>query len=171
MLICAKSHPTDYGQQFGYSEIYISRVCWQWRYNWGNFTGFEAISCENVNKIIIDDLNINFFAVISDAIKTIIPGNVDIMIFSESKLDVSYPVAQLLIVGFRSSFRLERNSFGGGLLIYVRSDIPCKLVNDHSFSDNIEGIFFYRNQFFGSQSCSYVASTAALPPRCKFLFQ
>ena len=49
-------------------------------------------------------------------------------------------------MGSSSPFRLDRNSFGGGLLIYVRSDIPCKLVHDYPFSDNIEGIF-YRNQF------------------------
>ena len=30
-----------------------------------------------------------------DTIRTIIPGNVDIMVFSETKLDDSYPTTQL----------------------------------------------------------------------------
>ena len=39
----------------------------------------------------------NFFAIKLDAIKTIIPGRIDIMVFCENKLDASYPMAQLLI--------------------------------------------------------------------------
>ena len=73
-------------------------------------------------------MNVNFFAAKLDAIKTIIPGNVDIVVFGETKLDASYPMAQLLIDGSGKPFRLDRNAFGGGSLIYVRSDIPCKQV-------------------------------------------
>ena len=76
-----------------------------------------------------------------DTIKTVIPGNVDIMIFGETKLDDSYPSAQLLIEGFRKPFRLDRNAYSGGILIYVRSDIPCKQLNEHDFPDKIEVIF------------------------------
>ena len=51
-------------------------------------------------------------------------------------------MAQLLIDGFGKPFKQDRNSYGGGgLLIYVRSDIPCQQINKHEFSDNIEGIF------------------------------
>ena len=50
-------------------------------------------------------------------------------------------MVQLLIDGFGKPFRQDRNSYGGGLLIYMRSDIPCKQINKHEFSDNIEGIF------------------------------
>ena len=105
----------------------------------------KQIRIKNVNKVIIGHLNVNCFAVKLDAIKIIIQDNVDIMIFSETKLDASYPMAQLMMEGFRNPFRLDRNSFGGGLLIYVRSNIPCKLVHKHLFSDNIEGIFIEIN--------------------------
>ena len=90
---------------------------------------------------MIGHFNVIFFAAKLDAIKIIIPGNVDIMVFRETKLDDSYPVAQLLIDGFSKPFRLDRNVYGGGLLIYVRSDIPCKQLNKHEFSTNIEWIF------------------------------
>ena len=63
------------------------------------------------------------------------------MIFSETKIDVSYPTAQLIMNGFSDPFRLDRNANGGGLLIYVRNDIPCKQINNHSCCDDIEGIF------------------------------
>ena len=77
----------------------------------------------------IGHLNVNFFSKKLDAIKTIIPSDVDIMVFSETMLDSSYPIAQLLIEFFGKPFRLDRNAFGGGILIYVRSDIPCQQVN------------------------------------------
>ena len=101
----------------------------------------KNIRIKNINRVIIGHLNVNFFAVKLDAIKMIISGNIDIMVFCETKLDASYPMAQLLIDAFGKPFRLDRNAHGGGLLIYVRSDIPCKQVNNHEFSDGMEGIF------------------------------
>ena len=56
----------------------------------------------------------SFFAAKIDAIKTIIPGNVDIMIFGETKLDSSYPTAKLMIEGFKKPFKLDRNANGWG---------------------------------------------------------
>ena len=67
---------------------------------------------KNINTMIIGHLNVNFMAPKIDAIRTIIPGNVDIMVFSESKLDDSYPATQLLIEGFGKPFRLDRNARG-----------------------------------------------------------
>ena len=60
----------------------------------------KQIRVGNINRVIIGHLNVNFFAMKLDAIKTIIPGNVDIMVFGEAKLDDSHPIAQLLIEGF-----------------------------------------------------------------------
>ena len=50
-----------------------------------------------------------------DAIKLIIPGNIYIyiMVFGETKLDASYPMAQLLLSGFGMPFRQDRYAFGG----------------------------------------------------------
>ena len=95
----------------------------------------KNIRLRNINRVIIGHLNVNFFALKLDAIKTIIPGNVDIMIFGETKLDASYPAAQLMIDGFKTIFRLGRNLSGGGLLIYVRTDISCKQLVNHNFSE------------------------------------
>ena len=101
----------------------------------------KEIRIKNLNWVIIGHLNVNFFAAKIDAIRTIMPGNVDIMVFTETKLDDSYPTAQLFIEGFGMPFRLDRNDNGGGLLIYVRADIRCKQLNKHDFPDNIEGFF------------------------------
>ena len=68
-----------------------------------------------------------------------------LLLIGESKLDDSYPTSQLLIDGFSEPFRLDRNSNGGGLLIYVREDIPTKLLFSHSLPDDIEGMFIELN--------------------------
>ena len=93
----------------------------------------KQIRVKNIDRVIIGHLNVNFFSKKLVAIKTIIPSNVDITVFNETKLDSSYPIAQLLIEGFGRPFRLDRNAFSGSILIYVRSDIPCKQVNKHDF--------------------------------------
>ena len=64
------------------------------------------------------------------------------MFLSESKLDESFPPEQFKIEHFRIPFRLDRTSHGGGILLYVREDIPCKTIKiDNAF----EAIFIELN--------------------------
>ena len=65
---------------------------------------------------------------------------VDIFVVSETKLDESFPQRQFTIDGFSTPFRLNRNDEGGGIIFYVRSDIPCKEIKYH-LPSNILGIF------------------------------
>ena len=60
---------------------------------------------------------------------------------SETKLDASFPVAQLCIDGFSIPYRLDRNRNGGGIIIYVREDITSKKLTKHKFPDDIEALF------------------------------
>ena len=38
-------------------------------------------------------------------------------------------------------YRLDKNRNGGGVIIYVREDIPSKFLRKHLFSNDIEGLF------------------------------
>ena len=67
------------------------------------------------------------------------------MIITETKIDSSFPDGQFYIHGYSKPFRFDRNSHGGGILIYVREDIPCKRLMKHTFPDDIEGIFIEIN--------------------------
>ena len=60
---------------------------------------------------------------------------------TETKIDSSFLSNQFLINGFSKPFRFDRNRFGGGVLLYVRSDVTCKQLFLHEFPDDIEGIF------------------------------
>ena len=67
------------------------------------------------------------------------------MVVTETKLDESFPTAQFFIEGYSAPYRLDRNKYGGGILIYVREDISSKQLVKHTFKDDIEGIFVELN--------------------------
>ena len=58
-----------------------------------------------------------------------IKGSIDIFMISETKFDDSFPQGQFLSEGFPSPFRFDRNKTGGGILLYVREDIPAKVLS------------------------------------------
>ena len=51
---------------------------------------------------------------------------------SETKLDDLFPTAQCLLHGFSAPYRLDRNSKFGGILLYIKEDIPSNLLNSKS---------------------------------------
>ena len=46
---------------------------------------------------------------------------------------------------FRLPFRFDRNSSGGGVIVYVWNDIPSKQLTKHKLTDNVEGVFIEVN--------------------------
>ena len=53
----------------------------------------------------------------------------DIMMISEIKLDNTFPNGQFLIDGFNEPIRLDRNKNGEGILVFIREDIPTKVLS------------------------------------------
>ena len=47
---------------------------------------------------------------------------------SETKIDDSFPLRNFLVGAFSKPYRLDRDSLGGGILLYVREDIPTNLT-------------------------------------------
>ena len=90
-------------------------------------------------KMIVGHLNINSIRNKSDALSFIIDTNIDILLISETKLDDSFSSAQFRLKEFSTPYRLDRNSKGGGLLLYSREDILSIFLNSGS-TCNIETI-------------------------------
>ena len=90
------------------------------------------------NKLIVGHLNINSLTNKFEALQFIINRNLDILL-SETKLDDSFPLAQFMLKSFGIPYRLDRNTNGRGLLLYVREDIPSKFLKVKS-DCNIESI-------------------------------
>ena len=80
-----------------------------------------------------------------EQLKEIIGNNLVILTIVETKLDSSFPDDQYLIDGYCKPFRLDRNKHGGGVKVFVREDIPSKIVTKHKFKKNIEGMFIQIN--------------------------
>lgn len=57
---------------------------------------------------------------------------------AETKLDDSFQSSQFLLDGYHPPFRKDRNMYGGGLLLYIRSDIPCRRLSIDT--NNMESI-------------------------------
>ena len=56
-------------------------------------------------------------------------------------MDHTFPEKQFLVTGYKKPFRLDRNINGGGVMIYVREDIPCDILLKHNIPTNLEAIF------------------------------
>ena len=58
----------------------------------------------------------------------IIQGKPDVLLVSETKIDISFPSGQFVIPGFAPPYRFDRNSKRGGLLLYLTEDILSKII-------------------------------------------
>ena len=89
-------------------------------------TLLREIRIQNLGKIIVATLNINSIRNKFEQLKLSIMGNIDVLVITETKLDDTFPTFQFMIEGFCKPYRRDRNAKGGGILIYVREDIPSK---------------------------------------------
>ena len=91
-------------------------------------------------------------------LEEIIKDKIDIFLMPETKLDSSFPNGQFVI---STPFRLDRNQKGGGLLLYLREDIPCKILNEYAPEKPIEHFFVEINLRSRKWllSCSYNPNT------------
>ena len=51
------------------------------------------------------------------------------------------PPEQFSIEGYTEPIRLDRNRNGGGLVFFIRDDLPCKELKSHELPKDVEGIF------------------------------
>ena len=66
----------------------------------------------------------NKFEFLADQVK----GKIDALMISETKIDESFPQGNFLIDGFSSPYRLDCDSKGGGIMLYIREDIASNFV-------------------------------------------
>ena len=98
----------------------------------------NKLRTKNLNKIIISQININSTRNKIELLSEAIFGNIDILMVSQTKTDLSIPTSQFAIQGFATSFIQDGTNTGGGILVYVRDDIPSKLLNISYVSSDTE---------------------------------
>ena len=121
-------------------------------------TGFlENLRWKNKNRPIIAQLNINSLRNKFVFLSSQITKYVDILLLSGTKLDDSFPTGQFSLNGYSKPYRVDRSSNGGGILLYVRDDIPSRLLTGYKIKDNLE-LFFVEVNIRKKKwllSCSY----------------
>ena len=102
-----------------------------------NFTDFLLnIWKHHSNKIIMAHININSLSNKFDMFTYSASEYIYILMISETKLDGTFPHALYHLKDFSNPYRLDRNPLGGGILVYVRDNIPSSLVKrDQKFEN------------------------------------
>ena len=88
---------------------------------------------KNVGRLIVGHLNINSIRNKFEVLKSLVQDNIE-----------SFPTSQFAINGYTNPIRLDRNDEGGGIIIYIRADIPCKVLKNH-LPKNVEGLYIELN--------------------------
>ena len=100
----------------------------------------KQLRLKNIGNVIIAHQNINSLSKRFHELVPLIDNNVDILVLSETKLDGTFPENQFSLNGFKKPYRKDRNKFGGGVMIYVREDIPSQEKDKYKLPDGVEGI-------------------------------
>lgn len=99
-----------------------------------NFS-LQTLRKNDLTKLIFASLNIiNSIWNKSDSLADIIKGNINILMILQSKLDNSFPDDHFFLDGFRTPFRPDQHRNSGGVMFFIKNDIPAKVV---SADDNI----------------------------------
>ena len=81
----------------------------------------KNIRLSNVNRVVIDNVNINSLPNKFSQLKELVLKSVDILVLTQTKLDDSFPNSQFRVDGFSQPFRIDRNRSGGGVMIQLCS--------------------------------------------------
>ena len=85
-----------------------------------------------MNKLIFAHLNINSIRNKLEELISQVKGTVDVLMISGTKIDDSFSIVNFLIDGFSQPYRIDRNSSGGEIMLYVRENIPSNLLKVES---------------------------------------
>ena len=97
-----------------------------------------TIRCRFPKNIIISYININSIRNKLDNLEIMMGELVDVLTISESKLDGTFPTSQFEMQGFKRPYRLDVSDQSGGLLTFVRNDIPSRKLTDFKLPKDIQ---------------------------------
>ena len=113
--------------------------------NTSDFCGINDPRKRNSSSVIIGHIDINCVRNKFEPLVSFINNNHDILMISETKIDDTFSDSQFLIKGFSVPYRLDHTAKEGGILIYIREDIPSKLIKDVTFDKPFEGFLIEIN--------------------------
>ena len=99
------------------------------------FAKLKNARLKNTKRLTIAQLNINSLRNKFDSLVRMLHNILDILLISETKIDSSFPTAQFQIEGY-TTYSLDRNANGGGILLFIREELPSTLLNSDMSIEN-----------------------------------
>ena len=93
-----------------------------------------------MHKIVVGQININSIRNKFDNLMAVVSGNIDILMITETKIDSTVPVNQFYLNGYNVPYRNDRNTNGGGILVYIRDDIRSRITECENLPSSFEGL-------------------------------
>ena len=89
------------------------------------------------------------------------------LLISETKIDNTSPLSQFCVPGYSVPFRLDRTGNGGGIMLYVKGHIPCRMLSKFSFEKKSKPLLIEINlrKVKWLLVCSYDPNFCNLPVR------
>ena len=109
--------------------------------NTNDICELKQLRNQNPHKITIGHLTINSIRNKFESLARFVCNNIDILMVSETKIDDTFPESQFLIESFSKPFRFDRTAKGGGILLYIREDIPCRHIKQIPLNNLFKGFF------------------------------
>ena len=100
-------------------------------------TSLKSLKIKNINRIIFGQYNINTLTNKFGQLHEFCKDNLDILLITQTKLESSFPSAQFHIPGYCSPYRLDRNSHGGGILLYIRKPVEETMSDFMELYENV----------------------------------
>ena len=82
-----------------------------------------------MNKVIIGNIDINSLRNKFELLTEMVPDKFDLLMISKAKFYSLFPSAQFRMKSRSKPYKIDRNSKVGSIILYVREDIPSKLIN------------------------------------------
>ena len=102
-----------------------------------SFSFLKKAKAKHPKNLFFGHLHINSIRNKFESVQEIIQNTFDIFLFSETKIDSSFPSQQFSILEYRI-FRKDRNAFGRGLLFYINQDLNCKVLTNYPMRQDFE---------------------------------
>ena len=92
----------------------------------------------NLNRLIFGQININSIRNTFELLFSLVSNNIDVLLISETKIDNTFPVSQFYVPGYSVPYRIDRTENGGGIMLYVKKHIPCRILSKFTLEKEIE---------------------------------
>ena len=92
----------------------------------------------NLNRLIFGQININSIRNTFELLFSLVSNNIDVLLISETKIDNTFPVSQFYVPGYSVPYRIDHTENGGGIMLYVKKHIPCRILSKFTLEKEIE---------------------------------